>query len=164
MKTVWIIRHAKSVQGSAVLTDFDRGLRSDRRDDIKWVVDAAAKLGYPVPEWIIHSSAVRTTETARLLSQNGDTTPLLIPDPDLYLADEQQIEHTLSILPDELSSAALVAHNPGITDFVGTFSPNQIDTIPTAGTVILEIEKWADIRDKKRVKWLAFFKPKDLRP
>lgn len=163
MKQLWLIRHAKAEREIPGSGDFGRKLKADRLDDIRLVATAAEKAGFSPPEWIVYSASERTTATARRFSSYWQNMPALFSEQSLYLADDVIIRQTVSTLPENINRVALVGHNPGLTDFVQFFSPNQLIHLPTAGTIILEMKSWDNVLFTGRVMSKAEFIPKLLR-
>ncbi len=151
MKTLLIMRHAKSDWGQPGLSDHDRPLnRRGERD--------APRMGRHlrrhdlVPDLVLSSTAMRacTTarETARAAGCAGD--PILVES--LYLASPR---HCLAVLEGigELIDGAvdpavvmIVAHNPGMEELV-TLLTGEEETFPTAAVaqVALNLPDWAGI-------------------
>jgi phosphohistidine phosphatase len=113
VKTIYLLRHAKTEPGNSAIVDRDRRLTERGKADAlaaselisekQWVIDIA-----------LSSPSVRTRETVQAINQ-GQEKKLVIDYPDtLYLANYSDIIRLLQQLPDHLSSVLLVGHNPGI--------------------------------------------------
>ena len=92
------------------------------------------------PQWLWVSPATRTRQTAEPLADLWHSQ--VIYEPSLYLADSFTLLNCLQGTPDDCSSAALIGHNPGISDLAHVvlkeedrhaISPN----LPTLGLVRL---------------------------
>ncbi len=147
MKTLLLIRHAKSSWDDAGMTDFDRPLNARGLRD----ADAMALRLYervPIIDAFISSPALRAKTTAekfmatfhapkeRLLTQQG-----------FYLAPPAFFTSFISTADDRLNSIALFAHNPGITDYANTLTTAiRTDNMPTCAifAVSAEIDSWKD--------------------
>ena len=167
MKTLGLLRHAKSDWGQSDKRDFDRGLNSRGRR-------GAALMGAHVREhgvaWdrLIASPARRVQLT--LESAAIGTAPEW--DERLYLASTDTI---YSVLHEASGDAVLIAgHNPGLGDMVlDLVAPARENTLfdeakvkfPTAAFAVLEfaIDDWADLRPESGA-LVHFKRPRDLDP
>jgi phosphohistidine phosphatase len=112
MKTVYLLRHAKSDWGDPEVKDHDRPLNERGRE-------AAPRIGAYIkskrykPEAILCSTARRTVETCDLIKEAlGDATVRY--EETLYLAEQRHLIERLKWLDDGLKSAMLIGHNPGM--------------------------------------------------
>lgn len=157
MKTLYLIRHAKSSWDDPDKSDFDRPLNERGEKD-------APRMGKRLKERpieidaIYSSPALRTLTTAqKIAEQLGFPVDAILVQRDLYHADEEALLQFLRHLPDKNNFIVMVGHNPGITDFANGLLNETIDNIPTAGVVAgqLNIDSWST------AKWacgkLAFF-------
>ena len=160
MKTVFIIRHAKSDQ-SFFGNDFERPLNERGKADAplmaKRLLDKNIKI-----DALVSSPAVRAKKTAGAFA-----TSLHIP-PDeiifvsaLYHAPSEVFYDTLAALPDNLNTVALFSHNPGITYFANSLTQTQIDNMPTCAVFAIEVDiaKWKEFNKAKK-DFLFFDYPK----
>jgi len=119
MKTLLLLRHAKSDWGDAGQADIDRSLNErGERDALRlgeWMMQQHIQ-----PEWIVCSPAERARQTLDGLRQS-----LIIPDTliqfeeRLYLASLTTLLHTLGRCPDDMDHILLLGHNPGMEDLLG---------------------------------------------
>lgn len=146
MKLLTLIRHAKSSWKQAGIDDFDRPLNKRGERDAPRMGERLARSG-AAPDVIVSSSAQRATRTAQLIAEELGIDPAeLALDPELYLASPGQLLETVRALDPGIEHAALVAHNPGVTDFVNGLAGVRIDNLPTCGIarLRLDIERWRD--------------------
>ena len=150
MKTLYLLRHAKSSWDDPELRDFERPLSERGIRDIPVMAGRFAERGGK-PGSIVSSPAVRTKTTARLMAENlGFPEDEIISNPELYFAGTGMFIKACKMMDESASTAMLVGHNPAITEFAnamfGDDSP-EIDNIPTCGLVELElpIEHWSDV-------------------
>ncbi len=157
MKTLYLLRHAKSSWDDANLADFDRPLNERGKTD-------APKMGKRLkekdirPQMIYSSAAVRALSTAKLVASAIDYPEnRILVDRTLYHADEEKLLAYLHQCSDEWDSIMLVGHNPGLTNFANDLTSESIDNIPTAGIVAisLKIDSWNDARPRNAA--LKFF-------
>ena len=140
MKTLTIVRHAKSSWKDATLPDRKRPLnRRGERD--------APKMGRRIkehgirPSLIISSPATRAWTTARIMADAiGYPREFLHKEDDLYLASADEILDVIVAQDAGFNNLMLVGHNPGLTDLVNYFVPGLTANLPTAGVVTVEID------------------------
>jgi phosphohistidine phosphatase len=133
MKTIYIVRHAKSSWDKIDLPDEKRHLMEKGRIRTQRVVNYLLEKQLGV-DYIISSHAVRAHETAKILAQ-GLKYPVenIKIDPQLYHAEGDSIRDQIFELPDRFNSVMIVGHNPSLTDLVNLFMPSPIDNLPTSG-------------------------------
>lgn len=162
MKTLLLIRHAKSSWDSTVTSDFERPLNERGKNDApamaKRLLDKKISI-----DTFVSSPAKRAKKTAETFMKKykiAEEKLTLIPS--LYEASVDNFYRAVEQLPDENSSVALFSHNPGITDFINSLQCSPVYNMPTCAIYALEIktEHWRDFRiaDKK---FLFFDYPKN---
>lgn len=113
MKTVFLLRHAKSSWGDPSLRDFDRPL-NDRGRDAAEKMGAYMKMEGITPDLVISSPSARTRETLERLQEGlGQTLEIRFLD-SLYLGSAQTLAEDAMQTPETFSSVMIVAHNPGM--------------------------------------------------
>lgn len=147
MKTLYVIRHAKSSWDNPLLADFDRPLNARGERD-------APRMGKRLkekditPDLIISSPAKRALTTCIIISKILSCPESLIKtEQRLYHADEETILNILQGLPDYADTVMLYGHNPGLTDFVNELFNTSIANVPTCGVVCgkIDVDKWKDV-------------------
>ncbi|MEE2678534.1 MAG: histidine phosphatase family protein [Myxococcota bacterium] len=138
-----VIRHAKSGAHETGTKDFDRPLDRRGREDAPEMGRRLARLTNP-PSLLVSSPAKRAAETAEAIAGELIPAPEIAWERALYLADFDTLLETVFSIGPEHEHAALVGHNPGITDFVNRMANATIQNVPTCGTVRLEfaVEAW----------------------
>ncbi len=148
MKTLYIIRHAKSSWDSSAKSDFDRPLNKRGLRDAP-MMGRVLKQKSIKPDFIISSTAKRAKKTALIIAEQiGYKESDIIFDGDLYLASANEILEIIQNVSDKVDSLFVIAHNPGMTDFINHFSDTFIDNLPTAGIFSMEfdMDDWKDIK------------------
>jgi phosphohistidine phosphatase len=148
MKTLYLLRHAKSSWDDASLDDYHRPLNSRGEKDAPKMGKRLRREGI-APNLICSSSAVRAITTARLVAgEVGYPVESIQQEKKLYHAGTEEILEFLKTIPPALDSVMLVGHNPGFTEFANDLLNEEIDNIPTAGVVgaRLAIDSWKDAR------------------
>jgi len=159
--TLILTRHAKSAWDDPALDDFDRPLSKRGRRDARRIGRWLRETGV-FPQRALASPALRTRET---LAAIAPRLPAIFMD-ELFLAIPAAIATCIMAMPPERQ--ILIAHNPGIGNFVEQYAKTIPDNprfhaYPTAATTILDfdIDGWSDLRPGTgRVR--AFVTPGDL--
>ncbi|XOV93355.1 MAG: histidine phosphatase family protein [Bacteroidota bacterium] len=161
MKTLYIIRHAKS-SWSFDLKDFDRPLGERGRKDVTRMGKYLAQ-HYAAPELIISSPASRAFYTALFIADQWN-----YPEERIRLASSFYHGSPAGILKELMglenqNSVAIFGHNPGLTDLANNLSDKYLDNISTCGVVGINfnINNWGQLENSKGNQFI-FLKPKDL--
>ncbi|HYF32789.1 MAG TPA: histidine phosphatase family protein [Chitinophagaceae bacterium] len=133
MKTIILIRHAKSSWDDHTVSDFDRPLNERGKHDAPMMAERLLKK-QPDIQAFITSPAKRARKTAAVFAKayGLDKDDIQLKD-ELYLAPENVFYEVISQVPESVNSIAVFAHNPGITDFVNSLTDVKIDNVPTCG-------------------------------
>ncbi|MEM1231403.1 MAG: histidine phosphatase family protein [Pseudomonadota bacterium] len=161
---LWIIRHAKSSWQDPGTRDHERPLNARGERDGARMAAHLVSCADP-PQWLFTSTARRAAATARFVQQAFDIAPeQVIALEHLYHASAQTVLTQLQETPAACNSVALVAHNPGLTDFVNAMAAEPwLANLPTFGTAHFQVsvEAWHELRFGTGT-LTAFFAPKQL--
>jgi phosphohistidine phosphatase len=168
MRTVFLLRHAKSSWSDPTLADIDRPLapRGERA--------AERMAGYMRrkrirPALVLCSPSVRTRRTLEAIepSLGRNCTVELVPP--LYAASRLELFRQLQALPDFVASVMLIGHNPGLQELAlalasrGADLPRLEEKLPTGAlaTLVADCESWAALKpgDAELVEYVV---PRDL--
>ncbi len=150
MKTLLMMRHAKSSWGSGVASDHERPLNKRGRKDAP--VMASLLCNYDeVPELIVSSDAKRTCETLDLMLpvfEKFGAEPTVEIESSFYHAPASEWLEKLAEISDDYSSVMFLGHNPGAEEFVMHFESAH-HSMPTAAIACFRFEddSWSDIED-----------------
>lgn len=147
MKTLYIVRHAKSSWENAELDDHDRPLLEKGKKRTKKIIDFLLEKNIKV-DLIMSSSAVRAYETARFLAH-----ALKYPVDDIkverqiYHANADKLQNLFFDIPPACDSLMIVGHNPTFTNFANYFLNDKIDWMPTSAVVSIsfQTDSWENI-------------------
>jgi phosphohistidine phosphatase len=141
MKTLTLVRHAKSSWKDSSLADRKRPLNKRGEHDAPLMARRIAEAGVR-PSLIVSSPAVRAWRTAKAVATEiGYPLEFLQRENDLYLASLQDILDVLVAQDEKFNSLLLVGHNPGITTFANYLVPGITNNVPTAGVVSVNIDR-----------------------
>ena len=171
MKTLTLLRHAKSGWDDPVARDFDRPLNAKGKRAAAMVGRHMRSLGLTF-DHAIASPAVRVSETLEQIESGYGRT--IAPDLDrrVYLASAATLLDVVHGFPAETESALLVGHNPGLEDLVLMLVADGADPLrdavedkyPTASIAELKFEgDWASIATGT-ARLTRFIRPRDLDP
>lgn len=140
MKSLTIVRHAKSSWKDRGLTDRERPLNKRGERDAPEMGRRIKEYGIR-PSLIISSPATRAWTTARIVAlEIGYPREFLHKEDSLYLASVDEILDVIVAQDAGFNNLMLVGHNPGLTDLVNYFVPGLTGNLPTAGIVSVEID------------------------
>lgn len=157
-----VLRHAKSSWSQPGATDFQRPLNERGRA-------AASQMGNKLRaeqmqvDIILASTALRVRETLELLLPAWQHTGPVVWEEQLYHASPQTLTQHLSALDSSWSSALVVGHNPGLSEFVSQLTGSAVE-MPTTSIAVLECkaDDWPSALRLQEWTQLAFWKPKEL--
>lgn len=162
MKTLLLIRHAKSSWDLATLSDFDRSLNERGKKDAPVMAQRLLDRKINIDAFV-SSPAKRAKKTAELFrSVYKKNKEQIIFIPSLYHATSHTFFEVVNQLSDDFHCVAIFSHNPGITEFVNQLVENvTIDNMPTCGIFAIQatVTKWKDFSTSKN-KLLFFDYPK----
>jgi len=161
MKTLILIRHAKSSWADPEQSDFDRPLNERGRRDAPVMAQRLLEKNYKI-DTIIFSSSVRTTETMHVFRTVLDIDiKKCLAINELYHAPLFQLQETISLINNSFNSVILIGHNPGITEFANSLTNVQTDNMPTCAifAVSSDIDSWTEFKNAKK-EFLFFDYPK----
>ncbi|BCA63197.1 phosphohistidine phosphatase [Sphingomonas sp. HMP9] len=172
MKTLTLLRHAKSGWDDPVARDFDRPLNAKGKRAAAMVGRHMRTLGLTF-DHAIASPAVRVSETLEQIESGYGRTIAPTLDRRVYLASAATLLDVVHGFPGDAESALLVGHNPGLEDLVLMLVADGADPLrdavedkyPTASIAELQFDTadWADIATGT-ARLTRFIRPRDLDP
>lgn len=133
MKTLLIIRHAKSSWENAIVNDMERPLNERGRRDAPAMAQRLLQSGVQI-DLFVSSPAKRARATAEFfIHEFGRKKDDILFIPELYHAPPQTFRDVIGNLDERYDSIALFSHNPGITAFVNSLTSVRVDNMPTCG-------------------------------
>jgi len=173
MKTLTVLRHAKSSWDDAVARDFDRPLNARGQRAAVTVGRHMRSEGLTF-DHVVASPAVRIVETVEQVETGYGSA--LAPEWDrrIYLASASTLLDVVHELPAGADSALLIGHNPGLEDLVLMLVPDRVgdllrdsveEKFPTAALAMItfDTDDWAAIRSSAGT-LVRFVRPRDLDP
>lgn len=162
MKTLLLMRHAKSSWKIKDVTDQERPINKRGRKD-------APRMGSLlldrelIPQIIISSSALRARQTAELVAENAAYAGEIRYSEKLYMAESDEYLQVLRQLPDDIERVLIIGHNPGLETLLQILS-NQIESLSTAviAHLYLPIESWMNLNSNTQGELIEIWRPKEL--
>lgn len=136
MRTLYLVRHAKSSWGNPGLRDFDRPLNERGLHDAPKMAQMLAEQGIK-PDLLVSSPAKRALTTALFFAEAFQIASESVRrEPEIYEAFPTTILRIISQLPDEAHTIFMFGHNPTFTEVVNQFMENDfVDNVPTCGVI-----------------------------
>ena len=149
MKSLYLVRHAKSSWKYPNLDDFERPLNKRGRKNAPFMGKVLKELKVS-PDLIISSPANRAAMTARIIAAKINY-PLesIRYSETVYEFGESALRHVVEQLDDAVNNAMIVGHNPATNALANYIGDQPISNIPTCGIycVDLDIQSWANISE-----------------
>ncbi|WP_111709480.1 SixA phosphatase family protein [Lutibacter citreus] len=148
MKTLYIVRHAKSSWTYKGIKDIDRPLKKRGINDA-YLISNVLNKKIATPDVFISSCANRALHTGMIFSYTFNY-PLanLRISKSLYNFSDGYLIKTVKALDDSFDSAIIFSHDHGINTFVNKFGSKEIDHVPTCGVVGIKFDTnhWKNIK------------------
>jgi phosphohistidine phosphatase len=160
MKTLYILRHAHSESQDTVLSDFDRPLDEQGREEAEAVAHYLQRTGLQF-DFVMCSAALRTQETLELLRPAIGTKSIELSE-SFYNISEDKILANLKRISDEMNKVLYIGHNPGVAfailKFATSFPDFLLEGVKPATLVGLQfpIDSWENLDWREGQIWDVF--------
>jgi len=146
MKTLYLIRHAKSGWSEPNTSDFERSISKKGKKDINTIGSYLSLVGIK-PQLILSSCALRAQETTDLLAKKIKFTGQKYYLRELYLTGIEIIKEIISIQDSNIDSMFIVGHNPQLHELANTLIGEHISKFPSLGIIAInfEMDEWSDL-------------------
>ena len=167
VKTLHLLRHAKSSWKHPELDDHDRPLSKRGRRAADAMARRFAELG--TPDLVLCSTALRTRQTLKRVSAALKPTKVVL-EPAIYSGGSRRLMSLLAQLPESAGSVLLIGHNPALHQLALALAtarsarrlPGRHEKLPTAALATFEFAgKWCDL-DAGKAAVVAYVSPQDL--
>jgi phosphohistidine phosphatase len=162
MKTLLLMRHAKSSWKDSELDDHDRGLNGRGKKDAPRMGELLKEQNL-LPDYLVTSSARRARKTADHVALASGFRGECRLTEELYMAGPDKILDVIHQTPDSSQRLLLIGHNPGLEEFLeqvtGTYTP-----LPTAALAQLEldIDSWRTLAAETKAELIRLWQPREL--
>lgn len=159
MKTLYLVRHAKSSWENALQSDFDRPL-NERGLKSAPLMAELLKGKNVTPDMIVSSPANRAITTAVIFAGIlGYPVEKIMQNMEIYTGRNSALLQIVQTLPDNCSSAVLFGHNPVMTDFSNFMTGEHLDNMVTCGVVRIDMDNcsWKDACERSgKLVWYEY--------
>lgn len=163
MKTLLLLRHAKSSWKDDSLDDHDRPLNDRGKQE-------APKMGqllldeHLLPDIILSSDAKRCRRTIEKVCEAAGYRGETILTSELYLANPASYLKALSRLPENVSRVLVVGHNPGMEQLLELLTERYepMTTAALARIDLASLDRWSDIDASTRGELVRLWQPMEL--
>ena len=170
MKTIFLLRHAKSSWDDVRLDDFDRPLSSRGIKSCK-KMGKYLKKNKLIPDIVYCSSAIRAKQTWEVVNRIVEIKENILYEDSLYMSDFSNFINIIKKTKNNFKNLMIVSHNPGIENLALELSKDKNNEIyekinikfPTGALIIIkfDLNNWSKV-DCKKGKLYEFIKPKEL--
>ncbi|MEO8117630.1 MAG: histidine phosphatase family protein [Bacteroidota bacterium] len=146
MKTLFLVRHAKSSHAINGQRDIERSLSERGMEDANKMAKRLFSKNFSF-DALISSPAIRAFTTCNIFAKVFNLQPAnIIIENKLYEAGSETFYEVVKNTDDHFSGIALFSHNPGISYFAQSLTDKKIDGMPTCGVfgVEADIDSWKD--------------------
>lgn len=145
MKTLFVLRHAKSSWDNPDWSDFERPLNSRGLDASRFIGELIYKRNLQ-PQIIVSSPAKRAKQTAVLVKELAGISKPINFDERIYEASPLTLFNLIREFDEKEESVLIIGHNPGFENLVRILTGETV-TMPTAGLakINLDIKKWSEL-------------------
>jgi len=157
MKTLYLVRHAKSSWKYPKLDDFERPLNKRGRKNAPFMGKVLKKLKV-APDLVISSPANRAATTTRIIAAAVNY-PLenIRYSEAIYEFSENALIHVVKQIDDTVNKAMVVGHNPAINGLANYIGDQPIGNIPTCGVFCVELDISSWTKTSEHCGQLKFF-------
>jgi phosphohistidine phosphatase len=162
LKTLLLLRHAKSSRDDPALRDFDRPLNDRGKDDAKRMGFFLRRQNIAV-DIIVSSPAKRARRTTEIFLNAVKMPNTATFDQRIYEAGPTQLLLVVSEIQGAHKVALLIGHNPGFEELLEYFT-GRLVRMPTAALacIDLKVDDWPNIQPQAgELHWLQT--PKELK-
>jgi phosphohistidine phosphatase len=147
MKTILLLRHAKSSWKKTDLPDHERPLNKRGKKEAP-MVGAYLKENGLVPDLILSSTAKRAQDTAEVVAETCGFEGQVELYQDLYMSDTVSYLDILRCMPDRANRVLVVGHNPDVEDFLNMLTDVKEHMTTSALAIInLPISNWEELNE-----------------
>lgn len=160
MKTLFVLRHAKSSWANPDSSDFDRRLNEQGLRTAPAMGETIFKNQFQ-PAMILSSPAKRAKQTAILIKETARIKGKIEYDERIYEASPLRLLQVISEQSENIESLMLVGHNPGLEGLIKILT-GEIQPMPTTALAVIDMDtnNWQEISAESG-KLRTVIRPKD---
>lgn len=161
MKTLYLLRHAKSSWADATMADFDRPL-NERGKRAAETIGKYLNSNDITPELILCSPALRTRETLALVTKAAEWNTEVRYDERIYEASSSRLAEVISEIENDRNTVMLIGHNPGLEELLLLLTGQRQEmSTGTLAKIVFDTMSWATAVDTRgALEWIV--SPREL--
>ena len=149
MKTLYLLRHAKSSWADATLADFDRPL-NERGKRAAETIGNYLKSNHITPELILCSTALRTRETLAIVTHAAELNTEVCFDQRIYEASSSRLSQVISEIENDRSVVMVIGHNPGLEEILLLLTGKRQEmSTGTLAKIVFDTMSWTTVVEKR---------------
>ena len=162
MKTLLVLRHAKSSWKDDNLPDRERPLNKRGQEDAPKMGELLRRQNV-IPDLVLSSTAQRARSTAELATDACGYEGQVEYKDELYSFEAEPYLNALSRLAEAYQCVMIVGHNPAMEELVEALTGEYLP-MPTAALAQIElpIEHWSDLANRRSGKLVNLWRPKEV--
>ena len=163
MKTLLLMRHAKSSWKENELKDFDRPLTKKGKKNVPKMGRLIAEEEL-LPDRIFSSPAVRASQTAEAFVESSGYMAEVEFIEGYYMGEPAAYTDPLINLPDEVQRVLIIGHNPGLEALLQMLT-GRVESLSTGAIayLVLPIKHWPELNKDTEGELIQLWAPRDLR-
>jgi phosphohistidine phosphatase len=162
MKTLLLMRHAKSISADPGRADEQRGLTPRGERDAARMARLLADHNL-LPQVVLSSIAMRARDTVNILIKSASCSAQAFFYNELYASSPGQYLRLLEQLDSRIDTAMIVGHNPEQEEFIHLMcSADERMTTASIAQIQLDIAAWADLDRETPARLVSVWRPKEL--
>ncbi len=161
MKTLLLMRHAKSSWKESALPDHERPLNKRGKKEAP-EVGKYLKENHLVPDLILSSTALRAHDTAKAVAETSGFEGQVERYQDLYMSDTASYLDILRCMPNAANRVLVVGHNPDVEDLLAMLTDVKEHLATAALAVIdLPISTWEELNEATDARLQKIWTPRE---
>ncbi|KIM07224.1 MAG: histidine phosphatase [Sulfurovum sp. FS08-3] len=146
MKTLYLVRHAKSSWKDAKLSDFERGLSRQGKKDLQSMSSYIA-LSKVESNLVLSSCALRAQLSIDAIVNKLEYSGKIHYINELYREKPKTLLNVIALQDDQYDKMMVMGHNPELTELANIFLKENINKLPTLGLIEIKFDtdKWEDV-------------------
>ncbi len=163
MKTLLIVRHAKSSWKHVEVADHDRPLTKRGKQDAKRLGQQLLDQDL-VPQLIISSTAKRARATTKRIAEGAGYAGEIVLEHELYHAGPMGYIRTLQSLDNGLQRVMIVGHNPALEVLLEVLT-GEAKWLPTGAMacVNLPVDTWPEVQEYLKGEVVCLWTPREMK-
>ncbi|MEA1891440.1 MAG: histidine phosphatase [Campylobacterota bacterium] len=171
MKTLYLIRDAKSDWTTPDTRDFERSLTKKGKKDVKTIGSYFLLRGIS-PDLILSSFSLRSQETSDLLAKVIDSDAKKLYMEEFYMKPVENMKEIIMAQDNSVDKLFVIGHNPQISEIINMINDEHVNKVPSMGVVAVdfEIKEWSELENTKGKidffifpKQFKYYMPKQIR-